>query len=89
MPTVRISKRFTVNMGNYESYAPEFSVELEVDSALPLVLQEELAKAAKLVDAAAYQDLKEAAVTSNVKDTYILTWLHNRKEESYARDLKS
>jgi hypothetical protein len=84
MALVRVSKRFTVNMGNYESYAPEFSVELEVPPYENF--QEAIRSAQEAVDEAAYHDLKEAAVTSNVKDTYILTWLHNRKDKTYGRD---
>lgn len=81
VPIVRVSKRFTVNMGNYESYSPEFSVELPVDEShddetiLALV-----ARATKLVDEAAHDDLVEAAATSDVRNTYILTWLHNRED---------
>ena len=77
MQTVKVSKRFTVNMGNYESYAPEFLVEVELD---PLETPEEAIKrATRAVDRAAFEDLTEAAEITNIKDSFILTWLHNRR----------
>lgn len=86
MPTVTVSKKFTVNMGNYESYSPEFTVELSIPEAENYAGHLELLReASDIVDAAAYADLTEAAATTDVRNSYILTWLHNRKDEIYAK----
>jgi hypothetical protein len=80
MPTIRVSKKFTVNMGNYESYSPEFSVELQAKSNGIADIKEAFSTAHAYVDQAAYKDLEEAARVSDVRNTYILTWLSSRKE---------
>ena len=91
-PLVKVSKKFVINMGSYESYAPEFSIELPVretytadDVIHDNAYLEAFIRASELIDEAAYKDLTEAAEITNTKDAYILTWLHNRKEKPYAR----
>lgn len=80
MPTVKVTKAFTVNMGNFESYRPEFSLEMEVEGEDPNAVQLAFDLAQGHVDKAAYHDLEEAASISDVRNTYILTWLKNRED---------
>lgn len=87
MATVRVNKKFVVNMGNYESYSPEFSIELPIEEGQTLAVAMHVAS--QLVDAAAFADLTEAAETTDVHNSYILTWLNNRKEEPYANTTKN
>jgi hypothetical protein len=74
---IKVSKKFTCNQGNYESLALEYSIELPVNG--DETIEDIFAFASKKVDEAAISDLTEAAQISNVKDTFILTWLNNRK----------
>jgi hypothetical protein len=71
------TRRFTVNMGNYESFVTEAIVEVD-----GFTIEEADKKADYLLDEALKSDLQYAAKLSNVKDTYILTW----NEEKYGRD---
>lgn len=64
-------------MGNYESYSPEFTAETYI---LPDETDAQaLERISLVVDRAAFTDLSEAAQITNIKDSFILTWLHNRK----------
>lgn len=86
MLKVRVSKKFTVNMGNYESYAVEVEAELPVretyDDAGRIhdnSYREAFQRAHDTVDEAVYKDIEEAAKVSDVRNTYVLTWLKNRE----------
>lgn len=93
MTAVRVTKAFTVNMGpgTYETYRVEYSADLEVretfteDGAVhDNAYAEAFERANHVVDAAAYADLTEAAATTEMRNTFILTWIDNRKDENYA-----
>lgn len=82
MPTITRTKRLVINMGNYESYATEVSVELPVETGDYL---EAIMEAERVVNRSLMDDVKEAASISDVRNTYVLTWLKNREEEVNAQ----
>lgn len=86
MTAVKISKAFTINMGpgTFESYRPEYSLELDVPDGM--TIEEAFEAAEQAVDAAAYPDLTEAAQITEMRNTFILTWLKNREDQPYANE---
>lgn len=84
MTAVKVSKAFTVNMGpgTFESYRPEYSLELDVPDGMSV--EEAFKIAEQTVDAAAYPDITEASQITEMRNTFILTWLKNREDEDYA-----
>lgn len=86
MPVVKVtkSKRIVINMGNYESYATEVSVDIPLDDPNPGLEREyleALEMADRIINASLIEEVEEAARVSDVRNTYVLTWLKNRKEE--------
>ncbi len=75
MTSYTISKKLVVNLGNYESLAIEASV--TDDSTTPDQLRD-------MVDAVLYQEALEASDITEVKTSFIHTWLHSRKDMDYA-----
>jgi len=63
------TRKFVINMSNYESFHSEATV--EVDEPNEYIATD---KANRLLDAALKNDLLEAASLSDVRNTYILTW---------------
>lgn len=77
------SRAFVVNMGNYESFRTEASLETDIPvSALyadDSIKRDYLDAVDAELDKILRADLEDAASLTDVKNSYILTWNEDRK----------
>jgi hypothetical protein len=73
------SRKFVINLGNYESFATEATVS---DISFEFASEFDAAnkKAEHLLDIALKADLEKAGEISSVANTYVLTWLEENKQ---------
>ena len=67
-------------MGNYESLRTSASIEFNLDDANQS-LEDAVPLLDSMLDKALAADLKEAAVLTDVRNSYVLTWLDRRDSE--------
>jgi hypothetical protein len=80
--SLKKTRRLTVNLGGYESFASEATVEVPVyneNSSLKDAYTEAALSADHLLDRVMEADLKEAAKLTDVRNSFVLTWLHDRE----------